>query len=416
MKMLNGTTISRNQFILRIKHTSTHFFFFTLAILINVKAIISIASLDKPVLGFVDSYLLHEGFSYIFPLFEYLLTILINAILLYIIINRKVVLSIYELPTYALGVIAVETCLSMYGFNLGGVFGIRIILALLHTSFCGLLLFLYYRGITKKIQIKISHSDLLLISFSIGILLMVYIPFNLYNQFTDSAIVLNSAISITQRESLQPYYDTSGYYSPIGGFVSVVFAYSTSLNTILPLSSLPFLVASVLLPFIVYHFLKLYITEDERLVILGTIVTVFMDGLAVILLPAYWGNLNLGSIRTISLITKSMRFSSLQWLWITPYKILGTASAIATCVIFHRRSWTTLLLSAALFSLFCQSKTTHLFIASIHLSIWNKNNSTQRDCCSISNHVSLSWTKPCYNSFKNCRKSFLGFNEIRINN
>ncbi len=344
-----GKDISQTIFVVYATNKNVILFFSLLPILINLKAIVSIISLDVPRVGLVDSNILVEGYKNLFPLLEYIAIILVNAILLYVIINRKGDMDFHEIPAYALGIIALETCLAIYSFHIGGILGIRFVLLLFHIVFCGLVVWLYHKGIMKDIHIKISYPDVLLLLFSLGILVLVYFPFGIYSQFQDNAVILNSVISITQRGSLQPYYDVSGYYPAIGGFLSLTFAYITGHSNIMHFSTIPFLVAYLFLPFVTYHFLKMFITEDTRIAILGTVMAIFMDGLAIVLLPAYIGNLTHGIVTwQIAPATKSLYFSSTKWVWLNSYKILGLASAIAIFTISHRRTWTHLFLGGAL--------------------------------------------------------------------
>jgi hypothetical protein len=182
--------------------------------------------------------------------------------------------------------------------------------------------------------------------------MMIFIPFGIYNQFRDSAVIINAATSITQRGSIEPYFVTGRYYSPIGCFSALTFAVLTGITNLLQLSSLPFLVSYLLLPFVTYHFLRQYIVDDERIALLGTIVSIFMDGLAMILLPPYYNQLTESVLNwKIAQSTSSLRFSSLQQIWFQSYKVLGMASAIATCNLLQRKTRMSLFFSGALFFL-----------------------------------------------------------------
>ncbi len=350
--LITGKEFPLNNYFLTIKNHNISTFLPIIFLFINLKAIIAIVQYDLPIVGFLDRNILIESSQSIVPVIEYLIIILVNGLLLYSVFNKKTDIYLYEIPTYALGIIALESCLALYSYHFGGLFGLRLGLSLFHIVLSSLAIWLAYNGTMKAIHLKISTSDVLLTLFSIGILIMVFTPFGIYNQFHDNAIIINSAISITQRGSIQPYYSASNYYTPIGSFSSLVFAFLTGLTNVLQFSSLPFLVSYILLPFATFQFLKIFVVDDERIAILGTIVTIFMDGLAIILLPAYIGDLTYSILSlTISPATSSLRFSSIQWFWLTPYKILGMAAAIASCNMFHRKSRFSLILGGGLFFL-----------------------------------------------------------------
>lgn len=326
--------------------------FSLLPILMNIKAIGSIAWLDVPNIGILDRNILVQGIRSLFPLLDYLVIILMNGVILYVAIDRKTDKNVYEIPTYVLGIIAIEVIIANYCFHFGGVAGIRWGLSFFHLAFCGLVAWLYYKRGKEDIHITLGYPEILLGFLSLGILMMIYVPFGLYNHFTDASVVTAGAISILQRESLLPYYKACGYYSPIASFVSVVFSYTSGLDNILLSSALPFLVAHLVLPFVIYHFLKSFVIDESRMAIMGTIMTLLMDGLAVILLPAYVGNITERVITwRISPATMSLYSSHISHLWLTPYKALAMASAIAGCSMLHKRSSTDLLLGGALFFL-----------------------------------------------------------------
>ena len=73
--------------------------------------------------------------------------------------------------------------------------------------------------------------------------------------------------------------------------------------------------------------------------IIGTIMTIFMDGLAIIMLPIYTGNITSETIMNkISPATKSLYLSSISPLWLNPYKVLGIASAMAIGSLFYKKN------------------------------------------------------------------------------
>lgn len=320
-----------------------------LPLLLNLQAVLSIVSIDIPSIGFLNSNILIQGMNSILPLLNFSLLSIVNGVVLCIAVKRKNEISAYELPTYALCMVAIETFLAVYAFNFGGVTGIRLCLFSFHLGICGAVFWLQRKLKIREIRMNFGLSDALLFLLSVGVLMMVFTPFGIYNIFGDSSIVVGSASSIAWRGSLQPYYVASSYYSPIGGFVSIVFAYSTGLNNILSASNLPFLASYLALPYVTYSFLKKFVTDDSRFAMLGAIASTLMDGLAILLFPLYGGNLTNDIINwQISPFTKSLYSSTVGMMWLTPYKTFGMASAIAAGSILERKSISSLLLVGAL--------------------------------------------------------------------
>jgi hypothetical protein len=336
------------------RETSINFpkFLFILPILVNLEAILSTLSLDIPDIGLLDSNFLVQGANSLLPLFNYLLIAVTNGAILCFVVNKKIEMYAYELPTFALGAVAIEVLLSEYGFQLGSVTGIRVSLVLFFVGMSAVFALQCLRLRAVEIRIKFETSDKLLLLLSAGMLMMFFVPYGIYNLMGDNAVITNSALSISWRGSLQPYYASTGYYTSIGGFVAVIAAYSCNLNNILLASNLPFLASYVLIPFIVYHFLRKYFVSDLRIAIVGAVAAILMDGLAVLLLPAYKDNLTMNAINgSISPATESLYFSTTCWLWLTPYKTFSIASAVATSSVLEKSKGSTLLLSGALLAL-----------------------------------------------------------------
>lgn len=319
-------------------------------IILNINAVISILWLDVPSIGFLLEDILAQAATGLLPLLSFIVLSAANAIILYLNIHRKTAIQLLEIPAYLLAVIAIETSLSVYAFHFYGLNEIRCILSLIHIAFI-ILTFRVYRSLSnEELCLRISLPELLLTLLSTGIFMMVYVPFGLYNLYGDNAVVLGSALSITERGSLQPYYAADNYYSPIMGFVTVIFSYTTGFGNLLLASNLPFLIASMALPFVTYHFIKSFITDDSRIAIVATIAAVLMDGPAVILLPPYVGKITTEIINwRISPLTKSLYATNICQLWLTPYKSFANASAIAACSIVYKKRTASFLLSGTLF-------------------------------------------------------------------
>jgi len=309
-----------------------------LSIVFNLKIFVSVFLFDIPKIGNLEQNILRQGLLSIFPFIKFFIIIFINSILLCIFVNNKMNIKLYELPTYILGVIAIETFFTIYMYSYKGILGVRYGMLLFHVFFIFYSIYLIKRNKVSEIRIVLSKIDLLLIFFSIGLFMMIYIPFGIYNQFSDNAIIINGLISIIKKDSLIPYYTTNEYYSPIGAFFSLIFEYITQNNNILTSSTIPFLISYITLPFITYQFLKNFITDDTSIAILGTIITILMDGLAIVLIPLYKNNLTNFVIEwQISPATNSLYFSTISWIWLTPYKTLGMSFASGTFNIINRK-------------------------------------------------------------------------------
>ena len=333
-----------------IIHFSKIFLF--LSVFINLKSIISTILLDKPIIGFFNSNILIQEIQSLAPLVEYVSIILVNASILYFVVNKKRTITISEMLTYSIAIISIETSLSMYLTHFGGVFGLRVGITIFHILFCIIAILLYKKTKTQDIQIMVSRPESLLGLFSIGFFMMVYFGNGIYSLFGDNSIVVGSVLSIIYRGGVNPFLNATNNYSPISGFVSIVFTYLTGINNLLLSSTLPFFIGHLTLPFITYHFLKTFVTDDERIAMIGTVMTLVMDGLAVILLPTYLDNLTRHTINwSISPATKSLYNSSLNMIFNKPFNNLGTASAIAFCNIIKGKNKTVLLLSGSMFFL-----------------------------------------------------------------
>jgi len=345
MLLINGEMLSQNGFDFVFP---SHLYL--ILIIPNLFAIFSLIWLGTPNIGFINENILFQGLSGLLPLVNFIMVMVANAAIVYVSINRNTDISLYKLAAYLLGVLAVETCLAIYGFQIAGIEGIRWILSLTHITFIGLAIWTFQRLKTKGSHVRIAVSDLLLILLSVGIFALVYVPFGLYGLYGDNAVVAGSVLSIVNRGSLQPYYIADAYYSPIMGFVSVIFAYTTGLNNLILSSNLPFLIGSLALPFVTYDFIKSFITNDSRIVVIGVIVASLMDGLAVILLPLYAGNLTISTINWyISPATESLYSSNICQLWLTPFKAFASVSAIAACAVLHNKQVINYVLGGALF-------------------------------------------------------------------
>jgi hypothetical protein len=234
-----------------------------------------------------------------------------------------------KLPPIVLLLISVETFSASWLFSLIGTSGLLIAVAIFHAAFSIASLYLWRRK-PKNIVVSLTSSDFGLLIFSIGLIMMCFMPQGLYSQFSDTSAILDSEVSILLRGDIKPYYMSDNFYPAVGGFVCSIFQLSTGLRNLMLSSSLAFLTSYITLPFIVYYFLVSYITKDERVALIGAVFSVFADGLAVMFFPQYLGYFTLDTLHwVISPATESLQFSPIVWLWYSPYKILGLSSAIA---------------------------------------------------------------------------------------
>lgn len=326
--------------------------FFIVPFILNLVTIFFVSTMNFSGVGVLGVDILMQGFFALVPLLFFMLTVAANAIILYFNLHGAGQVCLYKLATYFLALVAVATCLSVYGFYIAGLEGIRISLLLLHVIFAGLSVLSIKRFKTAKLSIKIGTPDLLLIAVAIGIFALIFIPTGIYNLFGDNAVIPGSVLSIVNRGSLEPYFVADQFYSPILGFVSIVFSFMTGLDNILLACNLPFLVGSLLLPFVVYHFLNEFVTDNQQLAVLCAIAVSLMDGLAVVLLPAFTGALTDSTINfVISPRTASLYSSNICHLWIAPYKVFAVVCAIAACNTLASKKTFTFLLGGGLFFL-----------------------------------------------------------------
>ncbi|MDT8782467.1 MAG: hypothetical protein IAX22_07500 [Candidatus Bathyarchaeota archaeon] len=320
-------------------------------IIFNSYALFSIMLSDFTQIGSFNEDILSQGVSSLLPLSIFILILGFNAALIYINIHKPSEIWLHKLAAYIFVVIAVEICVSIYSFYVvGGIESIRWCFGIFHLAFIVLSIWSYRRFNANKIYLRITAPHLLLILVSVGVFTMVYVPHGLYNLYGDSSVILGNTLSITSRESLQPYFTADSFYSPIMGFISVLFVAITGCNNLLLACNLPFLLGALLLPFVTYHFLRSFVTDDPRIAVLGALVVALMDGLAVILLPIYNSNITVSTIQWyISGPTSSLYSTNIGQLWLTPFKNFAAVSAIAACSMLDKRRVINYVLAGGIF-------------------------------------------------------------------
>lgn len=325
---------------------------FIIPLALNIITILLISTLNFSEVGNLGIDALTQGLYALGPLLLFTLIIGANATVIYFKIHETNEVYLHKLATYLLVVLATEICIGTYGFYIGGQQGIQVSLCILHLLYIALTIWTNKKSKTKHYTIKINKPDLILLTLTIGIFTLTFFPSGIYNLFGDNAVIPGSALSIINRGSPEPYFIADNYYSPILGFTCIIFSFTTGLDNILLASNLPFLLGTILLPFISYTFLKDFITHNQKIALIGAIVVCLMDGLAAILLPAFNGTL---SDLTINLIispqTASLYSSNICHLWIAPYKIFALTSAIAACCMLSSNKASLNLLGGSLFFL-----------------------------------------------------------------
>jgi len=322
-----------------------------ISLISNGYVVISTSILEKPEIGRLSENIILQGLLSLPYILIFVVILFNNALISYSLIHKTCTIQFYKIPTYALAILGIETSIIGYAFHIWSINGVRASLIAIHLLFIILAVYLLVKGAFRSVKVLMNNVDVILTCISFGILMLALTSFGIYNLFSDVSVILSSTLSIVERQSLQPYYNASGYYTAVGGFVSIVFTYMTGLSNLLLTSNLPFLASYLFLPFIIYHFIRLF-TTDERITLLGVYISLLVDGLAIVLLPAYIGKITYSTINWyISPRTGSLYSSSICHLWLTPYKSFALASAIACNAIIghdHHKYLSNIFLAASL--------------------------------------------------------------------
>lgn len=324
-------------------------YFPVLIIAFNVLTVCAVLTFGVPFIGSFSESVSNQVFFALMSLIFFAILAAGNGLLLYIMIHKSSRLRLYEIATYALAVIVIEVSFSIYAYNIANVEAIKYFLTITHLLFIFLTV-VVYRRLKHPPIIEIGHSEILLLLLSAGIFCLTFVPFGIYNLYADNAVIVGNILSILNRGSLEPYYLADYYYSPLMGFVSIVFELLTGFNNTLLSVNLPFLMGSLFLPFVAYHFFKSHLVQNEHVALIGAFSVSVMDGLAVLLLPHYFGGLSNELINnTISPATQSLYYSNIIQLFVTPYKTFAAVCAIAACGIMEKKYPLTFVLAGALF-------------------------------------------------------------------
>lgn len=326
--LINGGYVKTNYSI----DLNALFYLFTF--IINIKVIFSTV-FTRLFVGTFNLDIFAQGLAGLPSIIEFSLMLLLNGTLLMIILNRKDAVHFTQIPIYALCILGIQTIVTLIAFNAYGLTGLKFSMVLLHAILSVAVLLV---GRISKWSAKFSFSsdDLWLIMVSLGLFLMMYIPYGTYSVYGDNAVIIDSSISIVLRNDLTPFYISDTYYSPIGGFIATIFNMSTGIGNIFLASIYPFFAAYIFLPFIIYVFTSKFLVKDSRYAIIAAIAVILMDGLAVFALINSQ-DLSIGSINNqISSQTMALYRSTLGWFWLIPYKVMSVAAAICVPTIIEK--------------------------------------------------------------------------------
>jgi hypothetical protein len=341
-------------------------FFLLISLISNGYVVISATISKKPEIETLSENIILSGLISLPYILTFILVLTNNALILYSLIYKSCTIQFYKLPAYALAVLGLETSATIYAFHIWGLNGVRAALVIIHLLFMALAVYFLVKGGFRSIKVLLNNTDLILTCISFGILMLALTSLGIYNLFSDVSVILSSVLGIIERQSLQPYYNATDYYPAVGGFVSIVFTYMTGLSNPLLTSNSPFIASYLLMPFVLYYFIKLF-ASDDRIVLLGVCISLLMDGLAIVLLPEHIGEITSSTVNWyISPRTGSLYFSSTSHLWLTPYKSFALTSAIGCCAITahanHKYLYNILLAASLLFLTFVNPRYTFIAI------------------------------------------------------
>jgi len=265
--------------------------------------------------------------------------------------KRKNSIYVYDAVVYSVIFMALQIIVSIYGFHMASLNGIKYSLICLIAS----LSVIYSLSLRKKnlqdIELK-GDEDLPLISILSLSSFLLYYFCALYDHYSDQAIMLANVNSILYRRSLEPHYMSSGYYPAVGGFYIASFIYVTGLNNTVLASTLSFTIAYLFLPMVVYRLFKLVISEGS-VAIFATVMAIYMDGLGILAYPAYESMLNFylqhnnveNTLNVISFkispLTCSLYSSTISHLWFNPYKVFAAFLSITSIVTLSLQPFST---------------------------------------------------------------------------
>ena len=95
----------------------------------------SILFFGNPQLGVLNENVLFQGLLGLLPLLIFVLVMGVNALVVYVAVSGAGEVQFFKLAGFLLAVVAVEACVSIYGFYLGGLEGLCWGLCVLHLGF-----------------------------------------------------------------------------------------------------------------------------------------------------------------------------------------------------------------------------------------------------------------------------------------
>ena len=313
--------------------------------LINTIFVINTLCLRIPSLGSLSVNMLAQGVEALPFLTMYLLASLSNGFMLSVITAKGSEVDIYDIFVYSVVFMAIQTIASLYGFHLAGIDGLRTTIACLFVLISVIYLYCLRRFSIRCIDIKRDNYFPLVAILSLAFFFYYY--FNLlYNHYSDQGVMLANTNSILYRGNLESYYRASVCYPAVGGFYVICFIYTTGLNNVILASVLAFTVAYLLFPIITYKLMKSIMPNSEALALLLSAMSVYMDGIGVIMLPIYKPKIDdyfmklsnprppIKRILNFKISPKmcSLYISTTSHLWFNPYKVFATLAAITSII------------------------------------------------------------------------------------
>ena len=212
--------------------------------LANTPFLLNILRFDSPAVGYLSLDILLQGMEALPYLIIYLVACILNGFMLIVTFMKKRKNSIYvcDVVVYSVIFMALQIIVSMYGFHMASLNGIKYSL----TCLIAFLSLIYSLSLRKKnlqdIELKGDENLPLILILSLSSFLLYYFC-ALYDHYCDQAVMLANVNSILYRRSLEPYYMSSGYYPAVGGFYIASFIYVTGLNNTVLASTLSFTIA-----------------------------------------------------------------------------------------------------------------------------------------------------------------------------
>ena len=315
--------------------------------LLNAVFVVNTLYLEKPSLGTLESDLILQGIKALPFYAEYVLACLINGFMLLeaitMIRGKENRVNFYDIVIYSIVFMAIQTEVSIIGFHLFKVYGLRLAIICLFVSLSLVYTYCLHRSKISKVRIEVDKEFPLVLLLSLATLAFYYFQ-SLDDYYSDQGITLSNVNSILYRESLEPYYKANIYYPAVGGFHVACFIYTTGLNNTILASTLAFTIAYMFLPIIIYKFIRSVVLDNGSIALLATIMCIHMDGIGIIAFPIYKPEIDRRLARRpfsakyilnfkLSPETCSLYTSTISHLWFNPYKVFAAVVSITSLIL-----------------------------------------------------------------------------------